>query len=364
MLAVLTTACGGTDEAPTPGTPPDLFGDTITTTTVSPLVVPGWTATDLPDLRAAADEFGADARTAAVPLPDEGPETVTVKSGDSLGKIAKRFDRTVEQFMRANGLSDPNMLKIGQVLLVPRQRTEEIEVPGGPVIRFEDLVCIIDTRVIAYGSDGRTLGGTGQILVYVRWPRIEGPRDSPRVNGRLSGLTQAAVKAFLDDTATSVERYGYACRESVEGRCMWLQHQYEVLLATDEVLSLRNTVRRLSPGAAGESAEILTETFDLGTGLPLAVADLFDPVTAWVEAVSAEAVTRLGQEPWADERRHAGAGPEAVNFTRFNLTTGGLVLSFAPFSVGGSGTNTLSITIPYRTLDGFWAPDGPVARLG
>ncbi len=363
LFGLVAVACGGSAEAPAPTTRPNLFGDTATTTTAPALVVEGWQSVDLPDLRTANEACVADAMPSGVQLPEEGPETVTVESGDTLGKIAKRFDRTVEQFMRANSLSDPNKLKIGQVLLVPRERSEELEVPGGPSIRFEELVCVIDTRVMAHGPDGRALDRPGIIQVFVRWPRIEGPHEAPRVNGRLLGLTQAAVKEFLDDTATAIERSGYACRESTEGRCMWLQHQYEVLLATDDVLSLRNTVRRLSPGVAGASSEVLAETFDLSTGQPMAVAELFDPSTDWVAAVSAEAVARLQHEPWTDERRLVGAGPDAANFERFNLTGGGLVLSFAPLTVGGSGSNTVSITIPYPALDAYWAPGGLVAGL-
>jgi len=118
------------------------------------------------------------------------------------------------------------------------------------------------------------------------------------------------------------------------------------------------------PGAVGDASEIRAETFDLSTGRPIAIGDLFDPATDWVPALSAAAIERLGNEPWTDDRRFTGAGPQAANFTRFNLTGGGLVLSFPPLTVGGSGTNTLSVTVPYRTLDGYWAPDGPVPMIG
>ena len=360
FAAVTAAACSATEEISTPATTPDLFGDSATTTTIAPMKVEGWVPVDLPDLRTANAECVQDTQPDSTQVIEEGPETVTVESGDTLGKIAKRYERTVEQFLRANGLSDPDMLKIGQVLLVPRESSKELAMPSGPIIRFEDLVCVIDTRVMAFGPDGAALDRTGLIQVFVRWPRIEGPRESPKVNGRLLGITQGAVQKFLDDTTTAVERNGYACRESTEGRCMWLQHQYEVLLSTDEVLSLRNTVRRLLPGVAGESSEVLTETFDLSTGQPIHVADLFDPATDWVSAVSTEALTRLELEPWTDQRRVIGAGADAANFERFNLTNGGLVLSFAPLSVGGSGTNTLSITIPYPALDEYWASGGVV----
>ena len=359
------SACGAEEEpAATPTTYPNLFGDGPSTTTVPPLQVPGWTSRELPELRAEAERCASDADIQPVEMPEDGPPTVVVEPGDTLGEIAKRFDRTVEEFMRANGIDDPNKLAVGQQLVVPHKRSEELEVAGGPTILYMDLTCEIDVRVAAFGPDGQPIGGAGVIEVFIRWLRIEGPREAPKVNGRLRGLVQADAVAFLGDVVDAVEQNGYACRTSFDGRCMWLQQEYQVMLATEDYLSVRNTLRRFMPGAVGDASEIRAETFDLSTGRPIAIGDLFDPATDWVPALSAAAIERLGNEPWTDDRRFTGAGPQAANFTRFNLTAGGLVLSFPPLTVGGSGTNTLSVTVPYRTLDGYWAPDGPVPMIG
>lgn len=359
------SACGAEEEpAATPTTYPNLFGDGPSTTTVPPLQVPGWTSRELPELRAEAERCASDADIQPVEMPEDGPPTVEIEPGDTLGEIAKRFDRTVEEFMRANGIDDPNKLAVGQQLVVPHKRSEELEVAGGPTILYMDLTCEIDVRVAAFGPDGQPIGGAGVIEVFIRWLRIEGPREAPKVNGRLRGLVQADAVAFLGDVVDAVEQNGYACRTSFDGRCMWLQQEYQVMLATEDYLSVRNTLRRLMPGAVGDASEIRAETFDLSTGRPIAIGDLFDPATDWVPALSAAAIERLGNEPWTDDRRFTGAGPQAANFTRFNLTAGGLVLSFPPLTVGGSGTNTLSVTVPYRTLDGYWAPDGPVPMIG
>ena len=361
----LASACGAEKEPPaTPTTYPNLFGDGPSTTTVPPLQVPGWTSRELPELRAEAERCASDADIQPVEMPEDGPPTVVVEPGDTLGEIAKRFDRTVEEFMRANGIDDPHKLAVGQQLVVPHKRSEELEVPDGPTILYMDLTCEIDVRVAAFGPDGQPIGGAGVIEGFIRWLRIEGPREAPKVNGRLRGLVQADAVAFLGDVVDAVEQNGYACRTSFDGRCMWLQQEYQVMLATEDYLSVRNTLRRLMPGAVGDASEIRAETFDLSTGRPIAIGDLFDPATDWVPALSAAAIERLGNEPWTDDRRFTGAGPQAANFTRFNLTAGGLVLSFPPLTVGGSGTNTLSVTVPYRILDGYWAPDGPVPMIG
>ena len=54
------------------------------------------------------------------PDPDAEPSdlTVTVQSGDSLSKIAKRYDTDVESLMADNDIDDPNTIFVGQELVV------------------------------------------------------------------------------------------------------------------------------------------------------------------------------------------------------------------------------------------------------
>ena len=43
----------------------------------------------------------------------------TVVSGDTLTGIAQRYGVTIESIIEANGLTNPNNLSVGQVLLIP-----------------------------------------------------------------------------------------------------------------------------------------------------------------------------------------------------------------------------------------------------
>jgi LysM repeat protein len=53
------------------------------------------------------------------PSPSPEQQTYTVESGDTLSEIAQRFDTTVEAIMEANDRDDPDVLSIGDELIIP-----------------------------------------------------------------------------------------------------------------------------------------------------------------------------------------------------------------------------------------------------
>ena len=50
---------------------------------------------------------------------DDTPTTVEVEQGDTLSELADQFGSSVQAIMEANNLTDPNMIKIGQELIMP-----------------------------------------------------------------------------------------------------------------------------------------------------------------------------------------------------------------------------------------------------
>ena len=62
--------------------------------------------------------------TTAEPSAD-GPESVTVEKGDSLSKIAKRYGTTVDALVRINELCDANQIFVGQVILLEDLNVDE-----------------------------------------------------------------------------------------------------------------------------------------------------------------------------------------------------------------------------------------------
>jgi putative chitinase len=54
-----------------------------------------------------------------------------VQAGDDLGLIASKFGVTVDDIVRANGLSNPNFIYVGQKLVIPTTSGGTAPAPSG-----------------------------------------------------------------------------------------------------------------------------------------------------------------------------------------------------------------------------------------
>jgi LysM repeat protein len=59
------------------------------------------------------------AEPSAAPTASPAPKTYKVRSGDTLGAIAREFGTTVKALMDLNNIDDPRRLHVGQVLELP-----------------------------------------------------------------------------------------------------------------------------------------------------------------------------------------------------------------------------------------------------
>lgn len=62
----------------------------------------------------------------------EGGITHTVRQGETLTGIAQQYGLTVEELMAVNGLSDPDLIQAGQVLIIPMTATATPTLPPEP----------------------------------------------------------------------------------------------------------------------------------------------------------------------------------------------------------------------------------------
>ena len=197
-LGVLAASCGGGEDSTpvtvTPTTAADAFAATVpmatttqasystTTTAVAYATTTAPPTTTVPP---------ATTTTAAA----SGVRTVTVEAGDSLSKIAKAHGMTVERLAALNAICDINQLFVGQVLLLGEEQPEADPdaAPTGVSVTVQagDSVSKIakryDTTVDAILADNDisdpNLIFVGQTLVITTAAEPAAPMADPCVDG-------------------------------------------------------------------------------------------------------------------------------------------------------------------------------------
>jgi hypothetical protein len=91
----------------------------LTAIPASPTPAPTETATPIPNLTRDAvvmtlTQMHIDATGSAPP-----PPAYTLQRGDTLFRVAAQYGVTVDAIVRANNITDPNRLRVGQILLIP-----------------------------------------------------------------------------------------------------------------------------------------------------------------------------------------------------------------------------------------------------
>ena len=75
----------------------------------------------------------ASVSIAATPIPAATPLTYTIKAGDNLGKIAKKFGVTQKEILTANPkIKDPNKIAVGQIIVIPAAASPTEVIDSGP----------------------------------------------------------------------------------------------------------------------------------------------------------------------------------------------------------------------------------------
>ena len=171
-------------------------GDTLTS-------IAGQTGVSTTELARANDIVDPNVITAGqvleVPAPVVAPKvsTYTVRSGDTLTAIATRMGISAADLARANGIADPNLIRIGQVLTMP----------GGAATREISAYSQLGTWVDVFDYAPAFAGGSGaapqltpssvdaMAAAGIRTLYIQAAIDSPRASGVLESPT--VLGAFL-----------------------------------------------------------------------------------------------------------------------------------------------------------------------
>ena len=139
-------------------------------------------------------------------------EIYTVKSGDSVYRIAKQFGTTPAQIVSDNGLIDPSRLSVGQTLVITRPAETYTVQSGDTVFSIADRFGLRPSEIWQNNPDlrGEDRIYPGQVLVI----RYEGDRDrTVAVNGYAYPFIDKSVLKQTLPFLTYLSIFTYGLRE-------------------------------------------------------------------------------------------------------------------------------------------------------
>ena len=189
----------------------------------------------------------------------------------------------------------------------------------------------------------------------VHYPQIANPstRNHRRFNSHVRSLVEKDIRLFRAYCAKN-NKYRNGKRREMEYH---FGLDYEVFFVTAEIVSIKLTLESFT-GYLNSDWFPIPINYDLKTGKPLVLADIFKPKSKFLKVIADYCVTEfmerglncggggVGSEPWMRE----GTEPKTDNYASWNLTRHGLQLNFGEYQVGPGCLGLVNVVVPYDHL--------------
>ena len=189
--------------------------------------------------------------------------------------------------------------------------------------------------------------------ISAEYPELSGV--SAAIAAKFNQLSKTAATASVADFRKNMlAQTKEDLKSMASGMSNSLDSSYTVEWANDSVLSIQFLISEFT-GGAHPNYYTSTLNFDLKSGKEIKLADLFQPNSGYLKAISdysiADLKPRIG-EMSDDEWIATGAGADAENYKSWNLTKKGLMITFDPYQVAAYAAGMQTVIIPYSKLKG------------
>ncbi len=203
----------------------------------------------------------------------------------------------------------------------------------------------------------RTSTETGQPYAYtitLDTPELAGS-DDPRVqafNSEMAAIVTAAASEFKSNLLNVPPT-------PVSAASTFDVH-YALLAPLGRLISLQFVMDGYVTGAAHPFRTSRSVDFDLEAGHDLALADLFQPGSNFLEVLSDYSMAQLQTHGLDFSDVSAGAAPTLENYRNWNVTPTGILITFDEYQVGPYAVGSQTVLIPYDRLKPLLQDPGPL----
>lgn len=283
---------------------------------------------------------------------------VELKESDESGKDTGVFKG---KWKPATDSPDPSLSEIqGKWSKPDGSKETEFEVLQQP-IEFSTAVRVI-SKVIHEANKEK------HYTVDARYPQIEGDARFDNFNREARSLITKDVAAFR--TSESSQETDAGSETPAETLNSTLDTGYEIRCATDDLISVEFTESTYESGAAHGNSATTVLNYDVKNGKKLALADLFNPKSNFLNVISAYCIKDLRDRSKRDkdsmldeEMMKSGASPRADNYRACAITKKGLWITFDPYQVAAYAAGPQHVLVPFTALKDITRPDGPLAAF-
>lgn len=125
---------------------------------------------------------------------------------------------------------------------------------------------------------------------------------------------------------------------------------------TKNIFGVAFYVSSYMAGAAHPNNYLITANYDLTTGLPIDIADIFVDDSDYLTVLSEKSREILYKQlakdlPYIQDQIDAGTNPKLINFEAFLVEQTGLRILFSPYQIGPYALGSVEITIPWSELE-------------
>jgi hypothetical protein len=140
-----------------------------------------------------------------------------------------------------------------------------------------------------------------------------------------------------------------------------LHVRYTTTHQDNALVSFRFSISTFIAGAAHPNTQIHTVTFDLISGQAVALGQLFNPGSNYLEIIANASMDDLRRQDLLQWEK----GAEAIesNYQNWNITPNGLLITFNDYQVAPHAAGIPEVTVPYAILQSVANPDGLLGQF-
>jgi uncharacterized protein DUF3298/peptidoglycan-N-acetylmuramic acid deacetylase PdaC-like protein len=205
----------------------------------------------------------------------------------------------------------------------------------------------------------------GKYTVNAEYPQIEGDSRFDGFNQQARSMIGKDVAAFKTGEAEALEETNDLPEET---QISTLDVGYNIRFATDDLISVEFSESQYERGAAHGSSITIVLNYDLKNKKKLALADLFQPKSNYLNVISAYCIKDLQDQSKKNDMLMAdqikeGAAPRSDNYGAWTITRKGLWITFDAYQVAAYAAGPQHVLVPYSALKSIVKPDSAIGNL-